>query len=175
MEQRMFEGGVLMKDVILPVVKVTTPIIGGRLIGKFAVKNARKDYSKNVKPPFSPPGYIFPIVWPILYMSMGIAYALASHKTGKKRIKGTYYTQLGLNYGWSILYFKYKLRLSALIESAVLLGAVLMTTITFFNVKKLAGLILVPYTLWSAFATYLTAGNWLLNKDNPRYTDKSNV
>nr|WP_257152096.1 TspO/MBR family protein [Mammaliicoccus sciuri] len=73
----------------------------------------------------------------------------------------------------SILYFKYKLRFSALIESVVLLGAVVTTTVKFFNVKKVAGILLVPYMLWSAFATYLTAGNWYLNKDNPSYTEKS--
>ncbi len=50
---------------------ISAPLVGGRLIGKYAVQNARKDYSKNKKPPFSPPGYIFPIVWPILYLSMG--------------------------------------------------------------------------------------------------------
>ena len=48
------------------VVEALLPFIGGNLIGKYAVKNARKDYRQNVKPPLSPPGYIFPIVWPVL-------------------------------------------------------------------------------------------------------------
>ncbi|HCD7366705.1 TPA: tryptophan-rich sensory protein, partial [Staphylococcus aureus] len=42
----------------------------------------------------------------------------------------------------------------------------------FFKVKRIAGIILIPYMLWSTFASYLTVGNWLLNKDNPRYTEQ---
>ena len=160
-------------DIIKSTTKVITPIFGGKFMGKFAVKNARKDYKKNVKPPFSPPGYVFPIVWPILYTTMGVAYALVTNKSEHKTLRGVYYTQLGLNYLWSVLYFKYKLRFSALVESVVLLGAVITTTVKFFNVKKIAGILLVPYMLWSAFATYLTAGNWFLNKENPSYTGKN--
>lgn len=160
-------------EIIKTIIKVITPITGGKFIGKFAVKNARKDYKNNVKPPFSPPGYVFPIVWPILYTTMGVAYALVTNKSTSKALKGAYYSQLSLNYLWSILYFKYKLRFSALIESVVLLGAVVTTTVKFFNVKKVAGILLVPYMFWSAFATYLTAGNWYLNKDNPSYKAKS--
>uniref|UniRef100_UPI0030F3708D TspO/MBR family protein n=1 Tax=Staphylococcus aureus TaxID=1280 RepID=UPI0030F3708D len=131
------------------------------------------DYKKNIKPPFSPPGYIFPIVWPILYTTMGVAYAIVTNKSNNKNLKVIYYTQLGLNYLWSILYFKYKLRFSALIESFLLLGAVITTTVKIFNTKKIAGILLVPYMLWSGFATYLTVGNWLLNKENPSYSEKS--
>ncbi|WP_436867093.1 TspO/MBR family protein [Staphylococcus saprophyticus] len=160
-------------DTVKSIIKVKMPIIGGKFIGKFAVKNARRDYKKNIKPPFSPPGYIFPIVWPILYTTMGVAYAIVTNKSNNKNLKVIYYTQLGLNYLWSILYFKYKLRFSALIESFLLLGAVITTTVKIFNTKKIAGILLVPYMLWSGFATYLTVGNWLLNKENPSYSEKS--
>ncbi|MEB8067407.1 TspO/MBR family protein [Mammaliicoccus fleurettii] len=160
-------------ETIKSIIKVITPIIGGKFIGKFAVKNARKDYKKNVKPPFSPPGRVFPIVWPILYITMGAAYALVTNKSDNKTLKGFYYTQLTLNYLWSILYFKYKLRFSALIESIVLLGTVVGTTVKFFSVKKIAGFLLLPYLLWSTFATYLTIGNWFLNKDTSSYTGKN--
>ncbi|WP_204205711.1 TspO/MBR family protein [Mammaliicoccus sciuri] len=151
---------------------ISAPLVGGRLIGKYAVQNARKDYSKNKKPPFSPPGYIFPIVWPILYLSMGIAHSIITKERATKSTKTTYYSQLGLNYLWSILYFKYKLRGTALIESYVLLSAVILTTVQFYKVNKSAGLLLIPYVCWSAYASYLTTGNWTLNKDNPRYTEK---
>ncbi|MCG2076207.1 TspO/MBR family protein [Staphylococcus epidermidis] len=158
--------------IIKTVIKVITPIIGGKFIGEVTVKNARKDYRNNIKPPFSPPGYIFPIVWPILYITMGVAYGIVTNQSNRRRLKVIYYTQLSLNYLWSILYFKYKLRLSALVESVVLLGTVIITTVKFFNIKKITGFLLVPYVIWSAFATYLNAGNWLLNKDNPNYTGK---
>ncbi|UXU84009.1 tryptophan-rich sensory protein [Mammaliicoccus sciuri] len=151
---------------------ISAPLVGGRLIGKYAVQNARKDYSKNKKPPFSPPGYIFPIVWPILYLSMGIAHSIITKERAAKSTQTAYYSQLGLNYLWSILYFKYKLRGTALIESYVLLSAVILTTVQFYKVNKSAGLLLIPYVSWSAYASYLTTGNWALNKDNPRYTEK---
>ncbi|HCD2778166.1 TPA: tryptophan-rich sensory protein, partial [Staphylococcus aureus] len=63
-------------------------------------------------------------------------------------------------------------RFAALIESFILLTAVIMMTVKFFKVKRIAGIILIPYMLWSTFASYLTVGNWLLNKDNPRYTEQ---
>ncbi|WP_323714422.1 TspO/MBR family protein [Mammaliicoccus sciuri] len=151
---------------------ISAPLVGGRLIGKYAVQNARKDYSKNKKPPFSSPGYIFPIVWPILYLSMGIAHSIITKERAAKSTQTAYYSQLGLNYLWSILYFKYKLRGTALIESYVLLSAVILTTVQFYKVNKTAGLLLIPYVCWSAYASYLTTGNWALNKDNPRYTEK---
>lgn len=50
-------------------------------------KNARRDYSKNVKPPLSPPGYVFPIVWPTLYLSMGIAHDIISQQNSIKQHK----------------------------------------------------------------------------------------
>lgn len=103
---------------------------------------------------------------------MGVAYGIVTNQSNRRRLKVIYYTQLSLNYLWSILYFKYKLRLSALVESVVLLGTVIITTVKFFNIKKITGFLLVPYVIWSAFAMYLNAGNWLLNKDNPNYTGK---
>lgn len=151
---------------------ISAPLIGGRIIGKYAVQNARKDYKKNVKPPLSPPGYVFPIVWPILYLSTGIAHFIVVKNRAYKTVNDIYYSQLGLNYLWSILYFKYKLRGAALIESYILFSSVILTATQFYKVKKSAGLLLLPYVCWTAFATYLTTGNWTLNKDNPRYTEK---
>src|SRR5699024_1062640 len=158
-----------LTGIVKQVFEVGFPFVGGNLIGKYTSKNARQDYKRNKKPPFSPPGYIFPIVWPLLYLSMGIAYSLVSNNNANKSTKGMYSLQLGLNYLWSILYFKYKLRGTALIESFALFSAVIITTVKFYQVKKTAGLLLVPYVAWCAFASYLTTGNWVLNKDNPEY------
>ncbi|XVL40958.1 TspO/MBR family protein [Staphylococcus equorum] len=159
-------------SIIKNLARITVPFVGGKLIGKFAVKNARKDYKKNIKPPFSLPGYIFPKVWPVLYASMGIAYTIAKNTKYRKMTKNitiSHYTQLGLNYLWSLLYFKYKLRGLALIESYVLLLAVIAMSINFYKTNKFSGIIMIPYIMWSVFASYLTTGNWILNKDNPDY------
>ncbi|MGU3343272.1 tryptophan-rich sensory protein [Staphylococcus succinus] len=157
-------------SIITNIFRITLPLIGGKLIGAYAVKNARADLRKTKKPPFSPPGYVFPIVWSILYTCMGIAYTLAKNtQNNTSHITSAHYTQLGLNYLWSLLYFKFKLRGFALIESYMLLLSVIVMCMKFFKAHKLSGLIMIPYVLWSTFASYLTTGNWFLNKDNPDY------
>ncbi|MBF7016004.1 TspO/MBR family protein [Staphylococcus durrellii] len=148
------------------------PFIGGNLIGKYAVKNARKDYRQNVKPPLSPPGYIFPIVWPILYVSMGIAYVSAKKKAHNSAIiSSVHYTQLGLNFLWSLLYFRYKLRGAAVVESYVLFTAVTTATVTYYQANKTSGTLMLPYVAWSGYASYLATGNWILNKDKAYYSN----
>lgn len=153
------------------VVEALLPFIGGNLIGKYAVKNARKDYRQNVKPPLSPPGYIFPIVWPVLYVSMGVAFVTAKNKKNSKMINSLHYSQLGLNFLWSLLYFRYKLRGAAVVESFVLFTAVTFTTASYFQTNKTSGSLMVPYVAWSGYASYLATGNWLLNKDKAHYTN----
>lgn len=153
------------------VVEALLPFIGGNLIGKYAVKNARKDYRQNVKPPLSPPGYIFPIVWPVLYVSMGVAFVTAKNKKNSKMINSLHYSQLGLNFLWSLLYFRYKLRGAAVVESFVLFTAVTFTTASYFQTNKTSGSLMVPYVAWSGYASYLATANWLLNKDKAHYTN----
>lgn len=147
------------------IVHLTTPIVGGMLIGRYATRYARQDYHEEQNPPLSPPGITFPIVWSGLYVAMGIAYTVARNASKNKSIPISYYTQLGLNFLWSILYFRYKLRGAALIESYALFAAVIVTTLQFYKADKLSGVLMVPYAIWCAFASYLATGSWILNKD----------
>lgn len=152
---------------------IALPVVGGVLVGKFATSNARNDYRSYKNPPFSPPGYVFPIVWPTLYTSMGVSHMLVSeHGTKEENTKNNvlYFTQLSLNYIWSLLYFKYKLRGSALIESFILLSAATLTTREFYRTHKPAGVILIPYVIWLSYASYLTSGSYVLNHDTKNYT-----
>jgi benzodiazapine receptor len=153
------------------IVETLLPFVGGNLIGKYAVKNARKDYRQNVKPPLSPPGYIFPIVWPILYVSMGVAFVMAKRKGNAPTLNSVHYSQLGLNFLWSLLYFRYKLRGAAVVESYVLFTAVTTATVTYYQSNKISGSLMLPYVAWSGYASYLATGNWLLNKDKTHYTN----
>lgn len=154
------------------ITRILLPMAGGTLIARLATSNAREDYSDFKQPPLSPPGYVFPIVWSGLYLTMGTAYHLARESSDNPAVPISHYTQLGLNFIWSILYFKYKLRGTALIESFTLLSAVLMTCLQFYKVNKTAGRMMIPYTAWCAFASYLNGGNWWLNKDNEDYTNQ---
>ena len=146
---------------IKKVTRIVLPLAGGMVIGRLTAK-AQNDYKHYEKPPFSPPAKVFPIVWPLLYTSMGVAYQLSyAH---------AHYAQLGLNYAWTILYFNLKLRKTSLIESYVLLAAGNITAHRFYASNKYAGLLMLPYVIWLSYASYLNGGNLILNEDKPGYT-----
>ncbi len=145
------------------------PLLGGQMIGGIIVRNARDDYAETKAPPFSPPGFVFPIVWSVLYTSMGIAHARVSRKHSSHVTSFLYYTQLALNYAWAVIYFRLKWRGVAVIESFLLLGAVMVTTVQFFRKSQIAGVLFLPYVAWCAFASYLTTGSYSLNKNQSTY------
>lgn len=158
---------------IKKVTRIVLPLAGGMVIGRLTAK-AQNDYKHYEKSPFSPPAKVFPIVWPLLYTSMGVAYQLsyahAAHKREKQSITRAHYAQLGLNYAWTILYFNLKLRKTSLIESYVLLAAGNITAHRFYASNKYAGLLMLPYVIWLSYASYLNGGNLILNEDKPGYT-----
>ncbi|WP_381419174.1 TspO/MBR family protein [Staphylococcus hyicus] len=146
-----------------------SPLLGGQMIGGIIARNARVDYAETKTPPFSPPGFVFPIVWSVLYTSMGIAHALVSRKHRSYVTSFLYYTQLVLNYAWAVIYFRLKWRGVAVIESFLLLGAVMVTTVQFFRKSQIAGVLFLPYVAWCAFASYITTGSYSLNKNQSTY------
>ncbi|WP_026859841.1 TspO/MBR family protein [Jeotgalicoccus psychrophilus] len=151
---------------------IALPVIGGSIVGLLTTQHAKKDYQDFKQPVFSPPKEAFGIVWPILYTTMGIARTIT--KSSRKDSSANAYlynSQLGLNYLWSILYFKFKLRGTSLIESYVLFASVLLTTVAFYKTNKFAGLLLVPYVAWIAYATYLNAGFVALNQGKEGYSN----
>ena len=151
---------------------IALPVIGGSIVGLLTTQTAKEDFEKYKQPPFSPPKEAFGIVWPILYTTMGTARTIT--KSSRKDTEANAYlynSQLGLNYLWSVLYFKFKLRGTALIESYALFASVLLTTAAFYKTNKFAGLLLVPYVAWTAYATYLNAGFVALNNNKEAYAE----
>lgn len=143
---------------------VGLPVAGGSLVGYLANRNAKKQYTKLKTPTFAPPKETFPIVWPLLYSTMGYAhYRVVKTDTNTEGI-AWYYVQLTLNYVWSFLFFKWQLRGLALIEMSFLLIAILMTMQTFYRVDPMAGALLIPYFLWTSFAFALNFETWRLNR-----------
>jgi len=137
-------------------------ILGGLFGG-----NSSGAYQDIIRPSFSPPGWIFGVVWPILYLLMGIA-AYRVWMVGKqgkdvKKALTFYGIQLFLNFIWSILFFRYNLIGLALIEIVILLVFIIITTIMFFRIDKKAGWLMVPYILWVSFATVLNYSIYVLN------------
>lgn len=146
---------------------VVIPVVGGSIIGYFANRNTQEQYAKLKKPSFSPPGIAFPIAWTALYTMMGVANYRVEMKQDRQQddtATSLYDVQLGLNFLWSFLFFKWNLRGTALIEMTIMLGAIALTTYEFNKVDRTAGALMVPYIGWVMFALTLNYSTWKLNK-----------
>ena len=123
------------------------------------------DYNELNKPPLSPPGFIFGIVWTILYILMGISYGILDYKNLiDTNTKNIYYLQLFVNLLWPIAFFVFKWRLFAFIWLIFLVILIIKMMIEFYKKDKTAAYLQIPYLLWSIFAAYLNIGIYLLNK-----------
>ena len=120
------------------------------------------------QPPLSPPGWLFPIVWTILFLLMGIASYLVSTSDaprGQARFaKKKYAAQLIVNFFWPILFFNLQQYLLAVFWRILLWVLILKTLLSFYKISKPAGYLLLPYLLWVTFAGYLNLGVFLLNR-----------
>ena len=141
---------------------ILTPLIGGSIVG--LIINKSIDYNYLVNPPLSPPSYLFPIVWNILYLLIGISYYIyrKNNNDDSLTIK-LYYIQLILNYLWSIIFFTLKLRTLAVIWIIELAITVIYLIIRFYKEERTSFYLLIPYILWVLFATYLNIGIVVLN------------
>lgn len=150
----------LLKNIILP-------LGGGILIG-FFTRNSMVVYNNLKKPIFTPPAIIFPIVWTILYIFIGIAaYRIYMNNKSGKDDKGAYFyylIQLSINFLWSIIFFNFRLYGISFILIIILFILIIITTIKFLKVDKMAGLFMIPYILWVMFASVLTFFIWMLNE-----------
>ena len=119
------------------------------------------------QPPLSPPGWVFPIVWTVLYLLMGEAsYRVLTSGKDKSEIKKaliTYGVQLFLNFLWPIVFFGGQMYLTAFFLLIALWVAIFITLRRFSNLDETAGDLLLPYLLWVTFAGYLNLGVFLLN------------
>lgn len=122
-------------------------------------------YNTLVKPPISPTGIVFPVAWAILYALMGTScYLISLSQSDRKHLAcKLYILQLFINFLWSPVFFGTKSFTGAVIIAAVLLVTVILTNITFFGIDETAGVLFAPYTIWSAYALYLSIGFLVLN------------
>lgn len=146
---------IYIKSILLPV------ILGG-IVG--FIISGFIDYNSLQKPPLAPPSILFPIIWTILYILMGVSYGrLKSKELTDEKINMIYYLQLAVNLLWPIFFFVLKWRLFAFLWIILLDVAVIVMIIRFYQKDKISGLLQIPYILWSLFATYLNLGIYLLN------------
>ena len=125
------------------------------------------DYKTLNQPPLSPPGWIFPIVWTVLYLLMGYS-AYRVQVSGKdtatiRKALIPYGIQLLLNFIWPIVFFGFHWYLTAFFILVALWVMIYVTIRQFDELDDLAGNLLLPYILWVTFAGYLNLGVFLLN------------
>lgn len=148
-------------------IAIAIPVLVGFISGIIS-SGARGTYEEMIKPSFSPPGYIFPIVWTILYILMGISsYLVVQTDTDeelKKRAIALYVIQLVLNFFWPILFFNFHLYLFSFLWLVVLIVFIIMMIRAFYDVNKLAAYLQIPYLLWCVFASVLNFTIFYLNK-----------
>lgn len=151
-----------MNKIKVYIKSILVPVIIGAIIG--FITSSSIDYNNLQRPPLAPPGYLFPIIWTILFVLMGISYGiLKNKKLVDERINSIYYLQLAVNALWSIFFFAFKWRLFSFIWIILLDVLIVIMIIRFFNKNKLAGLLQIPYLLWVLFASYLNLAIYFLN------------
>lgn len=135
------------------------------LLAGFFTRNSSDVYQTLIKPPFSPPGYIFPIVWTVLYALMGIsAYIIYTSDSEKKDEALTVYLlQLLLNFSWSIFFFSLNQYLLAFFVLLLLWVMILIMIGKFSEISPIAAYLQIPYLLWVTFAGYLNLAIYFLN------------
>ncbi len=139
--------------------------VGG--VSAWLTRESMNSFAAFVKPPLSPPGWLFPVVWTLLFVLMGLASYLvlmsAQPQQTINRALRLYGIQLGVNFFWSIFFFNLSLYLFSFLWLILLWLLILATIVRFYQISKTAGYLMVPYLLWVTFAGYLNLGIYLLN------------
>jgi tryptophan-rich sensory protein len=139
-------------------------VVGTELVGAFSALFAGGSFSAFYQsleqPPLAPPGWLFPVVWSILYALMGVsAYLISgSNKAGRKTALILYGLQLFANFLWTPVFFGLKSLSGAAAVAIVMLILITAMMISFYRINKTAAYLNIPYLLWTAFAAYLTIG-----------------
>lgn len=133
--------------------------------GSLGSRNAEL-YRELARPVWAPPPELFAPAWTALYLLMAVAAWLVWRAPGNGRRRtalALYLAQLALNALWPWLFFHFRLGGWALVAIVVLVGLVAVTLARFWQVRALAGVLLLPYLGWVAYATALTAALWRAN------------
>lgn len=132
--------------------------LGAGLLGTILAPNIGTAYMTMEKPPLSPPGWVFPVVWTILYVLMGIAaYRIWINPAGDDRREALVYygAQLVVNILWPLIFFEWEAYWLAFFWLLLLWYLVFRTWRKFKELDRRAGVLLVPYLAWLTFAGYL--------------------
>ncbi len=147
------------------IIAVAIPEIVGAASGLISGPAMMRQSETLLMPPLQPPAWVFPVVWAVLYLLMGIASWLVWQKDSDagKRALGLYAVQLFFNFLWPIAFFTLEWRLFAFFWLLALIVLVALTMRAFGRIDRRAGWLLLPYLVWCCFAAYLNLGIYLLN------------
>ena len=152
---------------LLLIKSIAIPIVMGAVAG-FLTRNAMQDFETLNQPPLSPPGWLFPIVWTILYVLMGIsAYMIKVADASTEEIDDAltiYRYQLIVNFLWPVFFFNFGWYLFAFAWLILLWILVILMIKKFYSISMPAAYLNIPYLLWLTFAAYLNLGVWWLNR-----------
>ncbi len=157
------------KNLILTfVIAVVIPLaIGG--LSAFLTRDNMNIYEELNTPPLSPPSFLFPIVWTVLYVLMGISSGIIWRKRQENKDSAEsalliYAASLVFNFIWSLIFFNFRFFLFSFIWLIILLALIILTIIKYRKLSPIAAYLQIPYSLWVAFAGYLNLGIWILNR-----------
>lgn len=151
------------------IVMIPLLIVLGSISGLMSGSGADNGWYRNlVKPSFNPPGWVFGVVWPILYGLQGLALAMildARGATGRGIAIGLFGLQFLLNLIWSPIFFaRHDVSLAFWIILAMFIIATA-ATFCFWRIRRMAGLLMLPYLIWLCFAAFLNFSIGQLNPD----------
>ena len=151
-----------MKNKSTFIIFLLIPLAVGSLSSLFSGNMGRMDY---IQPSFSPPAILFPIVWTILYILMGISSYIIYESDHPDKIAALriYGIQLFFNFFWSILFFRFSAYFLSLIWLLILIVLIIIMILRFYKISPAAAYLQLPYLLWCMFAAYLNYGVFVLN------------
>jgi benzodiazapine receptor len=157
-----------MRQAVAAILFIVVSLSAGAL-GSLATRRAIPEwYSQLTRPTWAPPNWVFGPVWSLLYVSMGIAAWLVWQRAGEVRAAAwplaLFFAQLALNAAWSLLFFGLRQPGWAFLEILALWALILATLLAFWQVRPLAGALLLPYLAWVSFASALNYALWRLNR-----------
>lgn len=148
--------GLLLSIALVEAIGVISSLLSGSIREKYAALRL---------PPLSPPGWLFGVVWPVLFALMAAA-AWLVYKSGRESARGALFwfaVQLAVNFVWPIIFFRLGLFWAAALTIVVLDALVAYTIYRFSKISVGAVCLMLPYLAWILFATYLNVGVAVLN------------
>ncbi len=157
----------MLKKIKTYAIGILIPVAVG-LLSAFLTRESMDVYQSIVKPKLAPPGILFPIVWTVLYILMGIGsvlvYNSVANEKDKKQALIIYGLQLAVNFFWSILFFNQRAFLASFLWLILLWILIIAMILSFKKINKAAAWLQIPYFLWVTFAGYLNLMIYLLNR-----------